>query len=217
MRVVAVAGWVKRAANPWDRFYHHHESPWRGERAVADLLPSLGAGPVLELGCGNGKTLKPLIKAGVDAVGLDISWNILRRLPKGAPLALADASWLPFRDASFTAILDIHCTGHLGEEGRRRAALDMFRVLRPAGHLVVERLTPDDLRASQGQEVPGEPGMKQVEDGRQTHFGRPADIAAEFSRAGFEVVAVAQERREPGHRGRLVVRESARVLFRKRG
>src|ERR1041385_2647607 len=104
---------VRRAANPWDRFYRHHEAPWRGERPVAELLPLLGAGPVLELGCGNGKLLKPLLAAGVDAIGLDVSFHALRRLAAGTPRALADAAALPFRDGAFTAVLDVHCTGHL--------------------------------------------------------------------------------------------------------
>ena len=182
---------------------------------MADLLPHLGAGPVLELGCGNGKTLKPLMAAGVEAVGLDVSWNILSRLPRAAAVVLGDAVSLPFRDGSFSAVIDIHCTGHLGASGRAIAARECLRVLRPGGHLVVERLTPDDLRASQGTPVEGEPGMKQVQDGRRTHFSDAKDIIAEHSAGGFVAISSAQERREPGHRGRLVTRESVRVVLRK--
>jgi SAM-dependent methyltransferase len=36
------------------------------------------AGPVLELGCGTGRVSAPLVKAGVDVVGLDISPDMLR-------------------------------------------------------------------------------------------------------------------------------------------
>ena len=203
---------MRRAAHPWDRFYRRHTAPWRGERAVAELIPWLGDGPVLELGCGNGKTLKPLRAAGVDAVGLDVSWHILSRYPDRGALVLADAQWLPFATASFSAVLDLHCTGHLPAAGRRQAVAEVFRVLRPGGHVVAERLTPNDLRASQGQPVPDEPGMRGVEDGRQTAFSTPEALAAEYAAAGFEVVAGFEERHHPGHRGRLVTRESARVL-----
>jgi SAM-dependent methyltransferase len=206
---------MKRAANVWDRFYRHHEAPWRGERPVADLLPLMGDGPVLELGCGNGKLLRPLRAAGVDAVGLDIAFHALRRLAPETPRVLADAARLPFVDGSFSAVLDIHCTGHLGAEGRAAAAREAHRVLQPGGHLVVERLTPDDLRASQGSEVVGEPGMRQVQDGRRTHFAHGPALEAAFAEAGFEAVGGGVERREPGHGGRLVVRESVRVVFRR--
>lgn len=207
---------MRRAANPWDRFYRHHEAPWRGERPVADLVPLLGAGPILELGCGNGKLLRPLRKAGVDAVGLDIAFHALRRLPAGTPRVLADAAALPFRDAAFTAVLDVHCTGHLGAAGRAMAAREARRVLAPGGLLVVERLTPADLRASQGKPVPGEPGMKEVEDGRRTHFAFAPELEEAFGAAGFVPLGGEVTRREPGHGGRQVVRESVRLAFRAR-
>lgn len=206
-----------RAPNAWDRFYRHHEAPWRGERPVADLLPLLGAGPVLELGCGNGKLLRPLRAAGLDAVGLDIAFHALRRLSPETPRVLADAAVLPFRRDSFTAVLDVHCTGHLGAAGRAAAASEAARVLADGGLLVVERLTPADLRASQGKPVDGEPGMKAVEDGRRTHFAFASDLESDFRAAGFTPLGSELTRREPGHGGRLVVRESVRVLFRKDG
>lgn len=206
---------MKRAANVWDRFYRRHEAPWRGEREVGPLKPYLGDGPVLELGCGNGKLLRPLRKAGVDAIGLDIAWHPLARLTADVPRVLADAAVLPFADASFTCVLDVHCTGHLGAAGRAAAAREAWRVLRQGGHLVVERLTPADLRASQGQPVEGEPGMVQVEDGRRTFFADAARITQDLVAIGFVAVADAVERRMPGHHGRQVTRESARVVLRK--
>ena len=135
---------MQRTANPWDRFYHQHTAPWRGERAVTDLLPLLRrtrgdaggrpAGPVLELGCGNGKLLRPLHAAGVDAIGMDISFNALSRLGGGA-VVLADAATLPFVDDAFEAVFDIHCTGHLLAIGRRAAAQEKRRVLRAGGQI----------------------------------------------------------------------------------
>ena len=206
---------MQRAANVWDRFYRLHEAPWRGERSIASLLPLLGNGPVLELGCGNGKLLKPLHKAGIDVLGLDIAWHPLTRLGSDIPGVLADAAQLPFCDGAFSAVLDIHCTGHLGGRGRMQAAHEAWRVLRPGGHLVVERLTPNDLRATQGKPVADEPGMVQVEDGRRTHFAHADELERDFGAAGFVRVDRELSRRMPGHGGRQVVRESVRVMFQK--
>jgi SAM-dependent methyltransferase len=146
-------------------------------------------------------------------VGLDISWHILSRLD--GKRVLADASWLPFVGGAFTAVLDIHCTGHLLREGRARAVADAFRVLRPGGHLLMERLSVADLRAQQGTPVAGESEVRQVQDGRSTHFSTVESLAAEGEAAGFTALHADSQRREPGHGGRQVVRESVRVLFRK--
>jgi SAM-dependent methyltransferase len=210
-----VAKAIQRAANPWDRFYRHHESPWRGERAVAEILPHLGKGPVLELGCGNGKLLRPLLASGADAVGLDISFHALSRLPDPHRLVLADAAALPFADASFSAVLDVHCTGHLLTAPRARAMAGMHRVLAPGGKAVVERLSPGDLRAGQGTPVPGEPGVRALADGRTTCFSDADSLAAECAQAGFTVLGAAVERFHPGHRGTQVTRESVRLLLQK--
>lgn len=213
----AVAAAMRRAANPWDRFYRYQQAPWRGERRVQELLPFLGGGPVLELGVGNGKTLGPLRAAGVDVVGLDVAFHPLRRLatgPRGRPgqapdLVLADAAVLPFQDASFSAVLDLHCTGHLLEAGRHAAVAEVHRVLRPEGHVVVERLGPGDLRAGKGEVV--EPGTRRLQDGRTTHLSDLGDLRREWlarSEAGT--------RGPPGAGGRFIEVGSESIVHRQR-
>ena len=159
---------MQRAPNPWDRFYRYQEAPWRGERSLAPLqpwLPEPGTARVLELGVGNGKAQAPLLAAGHDVVALDISWNVLQRIP--GQRILADAATLPFGDQAFRTVLDLHCTGHLLAAGRTQAHREQARVLTPGGHVVVQRLHVDDLRAQKGAEV--EPGTRQLADGRRTH------------------------------------------------
>ncbi|MGB0653781.1 MAG: class I SAM-dependent methyltransferase [Thermoplasmatota archaeon] len=202
---------MRRAPNPWDRFYHQQEAPWRGERPVADLVALAAGGRVLELGCGNGKLLAPLAQAGLDVVGLDISWNALRRLDNPHRV-LADAAALPFAPGTFALVLDVHCTGHLGAKGRAAAHAEQARVLAPGGHLVVERLAADDLRAGQGAAVPEEPGMRELQDGRRTHFTTAEALAADVEAAGLQVLDVEVTRRTPRFRDQRVVRESVRVV-----
>jgi SAM-dependent methyltransferase len=203
---------VRRVANVWDRFYHDHQAPWRGQRPIADLLPFVGNGPVLELGAGNGKLWRPLRAAGVDAVALDISWNVLSRLPPG-PRVLADAAALPFADDAFSAVLDIHCTGHLDQPGRAQAALEIARVLKPGGRLIVERLGRDDLRTATGTPIPDDPHTMRLADGRMTHFDNEQSLRGAFEAAGLNCLDVEETRRHPAHRGKLVVRASLRGVF----
>lgn len=199
---------MRRAANSWDRFYKDHHAPWRGERDLAPLRPFLN-GRILELGCGNGKLLRPLQAAGFDAIGLDVSWHAMRRIGG----VLADASVLPFSDASLGTVMDIHCTGHLGADGRTEAAREQFRVLPPGGHAVVRRLGPGDLRASKGVEV--EPGMRELADGRRTHFTSGEELRATLEAVGFDVVAAETMRHHPRLRTERVTRENVQVIGRK--
>ncbi len=199
---------MRRAPNPWDRFYHEHQAPWRGERPVSAWLPIEGR--ALELGCGNGKLLRPLRSAGVDVVGLDISYHAARRVGG----VLADASVLPFVDGAFDVVFDVHCTGHLLKAGRARALAEIHRVLAPGGRYIVERLTPQDLRASNGDLV--ETGTRRLQDGRTTHFSEPATLHASLEAAGFEVLATDQPVRTQRIKGRDHTRASVQITARRR-
>ena len=172
-----------------------------------DLRPWL-RGRVLELGCGNGKLLRPLQAAGFDAVGLDLSFNVLQRLGQGV---LADAAALPFGDGAFGAVLDVHCTGHLLAEGRAAAHQEQRRVLQPGGHVVVERLHPDDLRATQGEALEGG-ATRRLQDGRTTRMDDEASLATALESAGFRVVDRVTHRRTQRLPNGPVVRASVRLV-----
>src|SRR6184192_3355327 len=70
----------------WDEyapFYDWENAQTLGRRDVPfwRRLALTVRGPVLELGCGTGRVSKPLVKAGVDLVGIDRSAEMLRRIP----------------------------------------------------------------------------------------------------------------------------------------
>ncbi|MGB1697609.1 MAG: class I SAM-dependent methyltransferase [Thermoplasmatota archaeon] len=192
---------MERAPNAWDRFYRYQVAPWRGERDFGPAKPFL-RGRVLELGCGNGKSLKSLRHLGLDAVGLDVSFNVLERLGEGV---LANATHLPFAHDTFDTVLDIHCCGHLPRAGREQAIAEQLRVLRPGGHLVVERLGSLDLRATKGTAL--EPQFLQLEDGRCTHFPTQDELHGEYG-GDWTVVHAESTKRTPLLRGQKVTRES---------
>jgi SAM-dependent methyltransferase len=70
------------------------------------------SGRALEVGCGNGRILLPLLRAAVDAYGIDASASMLRELARKSqsaklPMrgARADARRLPFARATFGCVL----------------------------------------------------------------------------------------------------------------
>ena len=69
-------------------------------------------GRALEVGCGNGRILLPLLRAGADTYGIDASASMLRELARKSqsaklPMrgARADARRLPFARATFGCVL----------------------------------------------------------------------------------------------------------------
>jgi SAM-dependent methyltransferase len=109
-------------------------------RTVELLAPELmPADRVLEIGVGTGQLALPLRAAGIDVVGIDLSRKMLRRLQlKGGgpavPVSLADATRLPFDDATFGAVY-FRWVLHLIPAWRRTME-EAVRVVEPGGVVV---------------------------------------------------------------------------------
>lgn len=114
---------------------------------AGELAP---AASLLEIGIGTGRIALPLLAAGVNVTGVDISPRMVERLeakyaeqrerlpelPWGAlHVELADMTALPFTEASFDAVLGVHVM-HL-VPGWRAALDEALRVLRPGGALLL--------------------------------------------------------------------------------
>src|ERR1700687_1929650 len=91
------AGHRSRAANPvregwqgWDEyapFYDWENAQTLGRRDVPfwRRVASSASGRVLELGCGTGRVSVPLVRAGVELVGIDRSAPMLSRAQSQIP------------------------------------------------------------------------------------------------------------------------------------
>jgi ubiquinone/menaquinone biosynthesis C-methylase UbiE len=112
-------------------------------RLLDALIGVLPAGETcLEVGVGTGRIALPLVEEGVRVVGVDISAEMLRKLVAarlgGWPqVAIADATRLPFADATFGSAIASHVL-HLIPRWRSAVA-EMLRVVRPGGVLVASR------------------------------------------------------------------------------
>ncbi|HEY3421669.1 MAG TPA: class I SAM-dependent methyltransferase, partial [Methanocellaceae archaeon] len=100
---------------------------------------------ILDVGCGNGKMFSPLMRAGYDVFGLDVSANALRDL---APFNVVrgDARHLPFRHETFDGVVCYDVLQHLLGQERRDAVREMRRIMKPGARLFVQAFGREDMR-----------------------------------------------------------------------
>jgi MPBQ/MSBQ methyltransferase len=138
----------------WDNEYGMKGVLWSG---LTHELPELPAGSrVLELGCGNGKTLSALIRKEWNVTTLDssqkavtMSRNLVKR-SSPADIMIADACHLPLRDTTFDAVFAIHVIGHMHEPERKKIALEVTRTLKPGGIVFFCEFSTEDVRFGKG-------------------------------------------------------------------
>jgi demethylmenaquinone methyltransferase/2-methoxy-6-polyprenyl-1,4-benzoquinol methylase len=122
---------------------------WR-RRTVREMALARGA-TVLDLACGTGDFCQDLRRAGLRAVGVDLSFGMLAVAPTPAPLVQADVTRLPVPDG---AVDGVTC----GFALRNLVDLDGFfaeaaRVIRPGGRLAVLEVAEPEralMRAGHG-------------------------------------------------------------------
>ncbi|CAO5157536.1 Class I SAM-dependent methyltransferase [Frankia sp. AiPs1] len=130
--------WSAWARDPDHDFYFWHFN-----------LPSLlrmvppGAKRALDLGCGEGRVGRHLLRAGVDVVGLDISPHLVSKAMDGDPplrTVLADGTDLPFRDAVFDLVIASMSLQDITDAPG--AIAEASRVLAPGGSLCLSVVHP---------------------------------------------------------------------------
>lgn len=142
------------------------------ERALADLLRRHGVSllddqRVLEVGCGNGRALRDLVRWGMRPdrlTGVDLLEARLqdarRDCAPGVRLVQANGARLPFHDAAFDIVMQFTVfTSILDADVRRVVAAEIRRVLRPGGLVIwYDYFAPSpnpDVRSVRKQELRG--------------------------------------------------------------
>ena len=138
---------------------------------------------LLEVGCGGGALLKSALQSGCRAVAIDHSSDMIRlaREVNGGAVAdrrlrllQAEASALPFRDATFTCAA---MTGVLGFLPDPIGALgEIRRVLAGRGRLVVLGSDPE-LKGTPAAPEPFASRLRFYDDGQLEELGRVAGFA----------------------------------------
>jgi MPBQ/MSBQ methyltransferase len=163
---------VKDQSAAWEKEYQGKGAVWGG---AVHHLPVLPPGSrVLELGCGNGKTLSAMLQRGWDVTAIDFSVRavLMSRKDSGMPgngdVCVADARNLPFARDRFDAVVAVHLFSHLDNQDRARAAAEAVRVVKPEGILYFSGFSAEDFRAAKGSIV--EEGTVMRGSGICTHY-----------------------------------------------
>lgn len=124
---------------------------WRGPYDIGPVKEALEPGArVLDLGCGSGKIMGPLLRAGYEVVGLDVAREGLL-LGEGERVE-GDARYLPFKAEAFEAVVCYDVLQHLLAPEREGAVAEMWRVLAPGGKVFIEVFGRQDMRYG-GKEI----------------------------------------------------------------
>jgi ubiquinone/menaquinone biosynthesis C-methylase UbiE len=141
----------------WEEDYTRRGILWSG---MTHDLPELPLGSrVLELGCGNGKTLMVMIQRRWNVTAIDLSRkavSLSRNVLKGSSAAevmVADARSMPVKSTIFDAVFAIHVTGHMHEPDRQEIAREITRTLKPGGVLFFCDFSTEDFRFGKGHKT----------------------------------------------------------------
>ncbi len=181
-------------SHPWEAIYRKEgrvfQEPFHGFAQVLEVFRTSSCRRILDLGCGNGRHVVALARAGLQAAGVDISATALRltrdwlaALNLEADTVAADMRVpLPFGNASFDGILSTQVIHHALAAQVRGAIGEIHRVLVPGGmaFVTVAGRTHADTTY---QEI--EPGtfipLSGSEQGLPHHIFSESELRAEFS------------------------------------
>ncbi len=149
---------------------------------------------VLDVGCGAGRNAVPLIRAGCDVFGTDMSWPMLEAANQRArvegldtrlQLAQAPMDHLPVLDGSFDFLI-AHGIWNLARSSRefRSSMREAARAAKPGAALFLFTFSRDTL-PSTASPVPGEPFVFTQFSGEPQCFLTAEQLVAELASAGF--------------------------------
>lgn len=181
---------MKDESGAWEEEYLCKGAVWGG---AVHHLPELPEGSrVLELGCGNGKTLSAMIQRNWNVTAIDFSACAvaMSRMNTGtlqkADACVADVRSLPFTPGRFDAVFAIHILSHLDKTDRTQAVAEAVRVLKTGGILYFSGFSTEDFRSGKGSIV--EEGTVKRGSGICTHYFTEPETQVLFGNLTLETI-----------------------------
>jgi ubiquinone/menaquinone biosynthesis C-methylase UbiE len=204
----------RKQKEEWNRVYSLPDPLWKGPPTPGPVVRP--GSLILEMGCGNGKTLSSLPLCECEVVAVDYAVAAVKWCRgrwgdhPGVQFAEADARYLPFVDSCYNLIVISHLLDHLLEGEREAAAQEAIRVIAPGGSIFIRVFSRSDLRCGKGDEI---------EEGTFrrsriiTHYFESKEIESLFQ--GLRFLSLNVRRTEKRYGGGLMCREEIEVLCQK--
>ena len=172
--------------------------------AFADLVR--GEGPVADLGCGTGRVTAYLASAGLDITGIDLTPEMLAVARRDHPeLRFSEGSLLglDLPDGGLAGAVAWYSTIHTPPARLPEVCAELFRVLRPGGHLQLAFQVGDERQHL--TDWHGHDGLS------LDAYRLPVERVCELvTAAGFEVLTqVLRDPAAPVPHGRVLARKPA--------
>lgn len=201
----------------WDKEYKEKGKLWNGPAHLDFDIPRNAR--VLELGCGNGKTLSGILKTDCSVTAIDSSpkaIELCKEMAKKlgrteAKILVADACSLPFPDSSFDIVIAFHILEHLLLEDRVKAVFEIKRVLTCGGKVFVRVFSTQDMRFGKGKEI--EKNTFQRGNKLAYHYFTKEELEELFS--GFRVQSLVLLSRDVHYEKKTFKRERIQAEFSK--
>lgn len=200
----------------WEKGYSKKGNLWRYESAT-EVTEYIKTGAILEVGCGNGKTLLPLARQHYDITAIDISKKALELAQKAVgenvkvKFLQGDVCSLQFEQASFDGIVCSFVLQHLLGDERKKAISEMRRVLKPGGFLFLDVFTTDDMRYGKGTVVEQDTFKRKT--GIITHYFTGPELRSLLE--NLESVSLKKIEETKDYSGKKYLRSFFRVVCRK--
>jgi SAM-dependent methyltransferase len=122
------------ASTAYSRRWRHRVAKSREQ--IRDVLNHVAPGPLLDIGCSLGYTLRAAQQLGMDATGLEYDAGVAAFCrSKGYAVDVGSMTAMPFADGAFQMVVMKHVLEHTPDP--RAALREVRRVLRPGGGLFI--------------------------------------------------------------------------------
>lgn len=202
----------------WEALYRNKDRVWGG---TPPSLPKVLLGPrILELGCGDGKSLHLLFAPEREVIAVDWARSALfagrvryrsQKVTAQISWVQADAVYLPFRSGTFSAISLVHILGHLPAASRMPMVGEVMQALIPGGIIIFRDFGSGDMRSGRGETL--EVGTCMRQPGILVHYFTENEVMKLFE--DWELLSLVPHRWSMRIRGKDYCREEVVGVFRK--